>query len=591
MMGQNKKSGEHFVVFYLLSLFWLSFIATFVALIFNFIFFSGVFLLVSLVSLLLFFYFAPFHPLKKLKQIFFRRHWYSWQNAFLLKLWIGAFLVYALFLFKVLDFSWDFSKEGIFSLDDASKQVVRSIKQPIEVLYFSLPTSEEYQEVQRVLKNFAKENKNIRIRFVNLAKGEELANRFKVSSRGEVVFLVDGNAVERVVPADLLPQRISAWGSIENIFNYEQSFRQTFAAINQKYFLKEKPYLVTFVAGQFPTAINKAENSIKNGLNDWMSDWSSFAELLSRSGFDVKFLNLPYGAAPSFFDSDVVIFDGGSFFSENLKGTLSEYLQNGGNALLLLNPSSTQGGRSSGNTRNTRDNLFFLDIFNLSSSGGLIVDRENISPYLAFLTEQSPPPVLPGYPHLFYGEHPITASLKKNSLPPFFGGATGFFLREGRPRNLTLFNPKTVDPLIFPSATAWSEKNYKSEMEEGGTVVFNPGLDSSSEKWMGAAIDFGLDYNSARAVVVGDTEFLKNGLIDLAGNRMLAFNMVKWLVKKDDELAIAFKKRYWQPVSYSSVQKTFFLIFCIAILPLLIFFFAIFTVLKRRLALNAFARK
>lgn len=586
MIGQNKNSSEHFVVFYLLALFWLSLIATFVALIFNFVLFSGVFLVVSLVSLLLFFYFAPFKPIKKLKQIFFQWRWSSWKNAFLLKLWLGAFFVYAIFLFKVVDLNWDFSKEGIFSLDDASKQVASAIEQPVEVLYFSLPSSEEYQEVQRVLENFAKENKNISVRFINLAKGVELANRFKVSSRGEVVFLVDGKAVERIVPADLLPQRISTWGSVENIFNYEQSFRQTFSAINQKYFLKEKTYLVTFVSGQFPTENGKAENSFKGRLNDWVSNWSSFAELLSRSGFDVQFLNWKSDDEKSFFNSDVVVLDGGSFFSSKLKGALSQYLQNGGNALVLLNPSATDKGGGL-----TSDNLFLLDIFKLNSSGGLVVDRENVSPYLSFLTEQSPPPALPGYPHLFYADHPITASLKKNSLPPFFGGATGFFLQEGKKKRLSLFNPKSVDPLIFPSATAWLEKNYKKEMEENGTVVFNPGVDSSSEKWMGAAIDFGLDYKSSRAVVVGDTEFLKNGLINLAGNRMLAFNMIKWLVKKDDELAIAFKKRYWQPVSYSSIQKTFFLIFCIAILPLLIFFFAVFTILKRRLALNAFAKK
>lgn len=598
----NQNDNNHIFVFSALFLFWFSFITGCLAFFVGYILFSIIFFLISFVSLLLFYYFMPFKIFSPLKYFFGQIIDFIRSNSSLVAIWLTALFFYVIFLLGVVQMDWDWTKDNLFSLSDSSRKIARSLEHPIEILHFSLPGGEEYKEVQRVLKNFSDENKKIRVRFVDLSRSEAEANRLNVRSQGELVFLVGGKIAAKIFPSDLSFKKVSTWGKTETIFNYEKSIAQTFRSIRRQFFLKKSPQCVNFLLPYFLVKEFKFGET-KNISQDFSKDWSSFSFLLRRFGFDVRFY-LPRDLdLPKFLACDILVIDGRDFLPKKIIPSLRRFLFRGGRALILFDTHSHHVPQSLDTQGLLVHPLALLNFFGVQSGGGILVDKENISPYLSFLTSQTPAPRLPAYPHLLYQEHRITTFLKEQDLPPFFSGTVGFFVsRQGRANENVLGSDGSkskkmyfskIDPLVYPSPAAWSEMHYQKEMRKEGKPIFHPNVDHFKAKWVAAAFHFPLQKEQdkkAKVVLVGDAQFLSNRFIDIAGNKSFSLNIIRWLAGEKGDLGGDLKKKYWQPTAFNAAQEMLFFIFCIVIFPIFVFSLAIFVVVKRKMSLERFAQ-
>lgn len=134
----------------------------------------------------------------------------------------------------------------------------------------------------------------------------------------------------------------------------------------------------------------------------------------------------------------------------------------------------------------------------------------------------------PHYPAPILSDHEITKGLKE--MNPIFSLA----------RSLTVLKEAQVTPLLTTTDEAWGETN----LQEGS----EPKLEGNDLKGP-LLLGVGIETEKPLAVVVGDTDFASNGLIQSPGNLDLFLNMVGWLVGEKDQVVIRPKRPEFRTLS------------------------------------------
>ena len=86
----------------------------------------------------------------------------------------------------------------------------------------------------------------------------------------------------------------------------------------------------------------------------------------------------------------------------------------------------------------------------------------------------------------------------------------------------------------------------------------------------------------ARIVVIGDRDFIADGLLDKYGNRDLLLNCLRWLSGQTDRITIAPKETESTPLILRDAQRTVILVVTLIALPGLIVLTGIFIRIRRR---------
>ena len=393
---------------------------------------------------------------------------------------------------------FDLTENRIFTLSSRSQAIAADLQQPLKVWIF---TSNIDPETQTLLQNYQSYGNNFSYQLVNPEKEIELAQKFQIQSLGEVYLEYGTKKQQLNIPATPLEINIS-----------ESQLANAIAKIQQ-----DRTTSIYFLQGHGEPALNAIEGGFSRAI----------AELTARGyvveGFDLatspqipKNANLIAIAKPlkPLLDSEVT--------------RLQQYLQEGGNLLVMLLPNTDVGLQS------------LWQNWGVKLDNRLMIDGSAIG-------ERLPTIVMADR----YGNHPITRTFDNGiSLFP-----------ESRRIDITEKADITATPLVIANDSTWAENNLAEE-----TITFNPQEDIPSPLNLAIA----LSRKSSRMVVFGNGNFATNGWFNQQLNGDLFLNAIDWLTGvNEDIIAIEPKELVDRRINLTPLQAGMISWLAIRIFPLL----------------------
>ncbi|YAF96781.1 MAG: GldG family protein [Nodularia sp. CChRGM 3473] len=470
-----------------------------------------------------------------------RRSTQAGTNALVATLAVLVILGLINFLGTRYNLRTDLTEAQLFTLAPQSKQLVRDLPQPVKVWIFDVNQNPQDREL---LENYRRQGSNFQFEYVDPDNRPGLANKFGIKDYGEV-YLESGDNRQLV-------QTVNINERLSEIRLTNRLQQLTSATTTPVYFLQ-----------------GHGEQAIASGQNGM----SQAVQSLGDRSYTTSPLNLvEKSTVPE--DAAVVIVAGPKreLFDGEVKA-LQNYLNRGGNALLMIDP----------NTETNLDNL--LQEWGVRLDNRLAVDVSGagvgLGPAVPIVTE--------------YGEHPITKEL---------GNGISFY-RLARPVEITPVAGIEATPLLRtkPYPNSWAESDQESEKLE-----FNPEVDFPGPLTLGVALTRTQPAKSAttssptaeaaplpspttegqasptppteakpeqpaiesRLVVIGDSDFATNGLFEQQLNGDVFLNSVTWLSQQDQQpLSIRPKEPRNRRINLTLVQASLLTWSSLLILPLI----------------------
>jgi len=235
--------------------------------------------------------------------------------------------------------------------------------------------------------------------------------------------------------------------------------------------------------------------------------YSRFAGLLAEKNILLEPLELRTNGVPA--DCELLIIGGPRFpIPTDELEAIDRYLHSGGRALILLPSPARPGVRQSGLES-------ILDDWGVEVVDGLVVDetQSQAGDTRVLLTGQ-------------FGNHPVVSPLQ--------GARLGLIMPNCvRPRAATAQQPEgtQVDPLAF---TSESGKIVTPTSGTEWAVQTNGVIPVAVAVEQGTIAGVSLDRGAVRLVVVGESTFLSNHLIEFEANQDFGGLAVNWLVDRQE---------------------------------------------------------
>ena len=214
---------------------------------------------------------------------------------------------------------------------------------------------------------------------------------------------------------------------------------------------------------------------------------------------------------------------------------IDDYLQSGGQALILANPGSLPDINS------------IISPWGVGIGEGTVIDpSSSVAPYqdMPLVPEDRNYFLLPGV---------------------YFPGATAIVLQETVPGNVSIY------PLVWTSASSWLDMDFAADEQ----AVFDPETEIMGELAIGAIIA-GIPTGSlstddyTRLVVIGDSDFASNDHFDSANNGDLFLNSVSWLAEEESLISIRRNVQPFRRLVLTEGQKGFIEYSSVILLPILV---------------------
>ncbi len=301
----------------------------------------------------------------------------------------------------------------------------------------------------------------------------------------------------------------------------------------------------------------------RNPTGSLEQDISQWSEQLTKTGFEVNSVNFAQAAKLPAATTVLVIASPQTKWLPTEVSLITEYVEQGGNLLWLLDPPGNVQGLEP-----------LAKQLGLTVEPGMIVDptsrvfRINNPTIVSVATD--------GYTY-----HPITAGLE-NYLT-LFPEAVGLKIEAPEGWEST--------PILKTHPQAWSET---SEIED--TVQYNEGHDINGPLDLGVALERETRHDDQqpeesvskpkqqRVVIMGDSDFLSNALLQYAGNPELAMKMMNWLASEDTFLDLPTKVASDLELQLSSQSSIFLGMIFLLVLPLSLLSTGLLVWLRRRKA-------
>jgi len=391
----------------------------------------------------------------------------------------------------------DYTETGLYTLAPESRQLVKNLSEPIKVWVFDRDQNPQDREL---LENYRRQGSQFSYEYVDPQARPGLAQQFGVKQFGDVY--IEAGKQRRLVQTVNEQERLSEV-QLTNKVQQITSDRTT-----KVYFLQGH--------GEIPIA------------GEQQAGLSQAIAALADKNFTTEPLNLAQQpTVPK--DAAVVVVAGPkrALFDREEKA-LSEYLNQGGSLLLLLDPNTNPG----------LDSL--LKNWGITLDKRLIVDPQGaavgLGPAVPLVTS--------------YGQHPITKD---------FGNGISFY-RGARPIESQAVAGVRATPILVTSPQSWAESDLENK-----DLQFNPQSDRQGPLTLGIALSRRVEAKSesqqpeaksspnpsasptpaeksepkpdeARLVVVGNSQFATNGLFEQQLNGDVFLNSVSWLSNQNQQL-------------------------------------------------------
>jgi ABC-2 type transport system permease protein len=391
-------------------------------------------------------------------------------------------------------------------LSGQTRRILQSVTNNVKVTIYYDRTDGLYEMVNGLLKEYKFANGRIGVETVDYVKDPAAAQRVKAQyqlasqQKNVVIFECHGNkkVVYEKELSDLDLEPLISGKSTEvrrSAFKGELLFTSAIYSVTSPRALKGY-----FLKGH-------GEHSPQSSDKD--SGYSRFAGLLTDNNVDWDTLSL-IGTNQIPADCSVLIIAGPqtSMTPEEL-AKIEGYLNNGGRTLVLFNVLGTD--------RNTGLEGLLVN-WGVDVRKAVVSDRLNSSSGQDLITE-------------YFGTHPISAPLIGSSLHMVYPRAMG---KASRGSHRT--DAPNVSELVSTSPQAAIVTDFR-----GGFPNPSP-TDVKTNVTIAVAIEKGklqglpADRGTTRAVVVGDSFFWNNNMIDSAGNRDFASLTVNWLLDRSQLL-------------------------------------------------------
>lgn len=417
--------------------------------------------------------------------------------------------------------TFDTTSNKRYTLSDETKKMVDSLKTDATITYFDRASG--FSQAQAILDRYKNLSPKIKIRYVDVQKDPTIARAFGVRSAGTAY-------------VDIGQRREEAKALTEE--GITGAFLKDLKGVRK----------VCFVSGSGEHSLDDTEST---GL-------SQFKTLLERDNYQPQAVTLvDKTAVPS--DCTVLAITGPkNDYTANEVTAIKNYVDNGGRALILLDPPlNFQREHIADNTGLTD----LLQSWGITEDKDLVLEENAVAQLFGFGPEI---PLVRNYE-----SQPIVNDLKDTF--------TGFPI----PRSLEVKNGDhtTVDKLFSTTNQAVAVTNLSSS-------EVNP-ADPNNKKGpfvLGAAGTYnnGNPKNPGRFVVIGSSGFLTNGMIGFQANRDLALNAVNWLSSDEDLISIRPKEPEDRRLNVTQRQMNGFFYTDIIAFPILLIIGGIVVFARRR---------
>jgi ABC-type uncharacterized transport system involved in gliding motility auxiliary subunit len=450
----------------------------------------------------------------------------------------------------------DLTRSQYYKLSDKTLQLLKSLKEPVDVIVFFQPVSEDYMtrrvfsDIRNLLDEYQNATGKLKIRYVDPDRdpvgAEKLVNDYGVKILNVVVF-VQGKRSKFVEVKDLVDMGQTSpfdrSGGRIKAFKGEQQFTSAIQNV-----IEEKQPKVYFVQGhgeKDPDAYDK-------------KGYSTLIKYIKRDNLVVDKLNiLEKQQIPK--DCDLLIICGPEKAFDDLElKFLQEYLAQNGRMMILLD----------GLKYGTRLEKF------LAEYGVRVGNDIVLCQFLHLMKGKQIDPIAPAAQ---YGSHEITKSLRKEGVQVLLSVARsveGFGGDSAKQR---------VTDLVETPPEAWAEtdidalRNGKAQVDakdKKGPVSVAVAVEPSAAGEM--------EREGMRMVVFGSSSFIDNQNCGAAGNLDLFLNSLNWLIKRQQMIGIAPKMAQEFSLALSDFQMRGLFITEVCAIPLAAAAFGVLVWLKRR---------
>jgi len=483
---------------------------------------SATFIWVGLILLLLSLY-SNFSSIKDL--ISKRSTRYGFNTAVMVAVFFVVLGLIAVMSIKY-KLRWDLTAAGRYTLSDQTQKLLKSLKKDVTATAFYRSDERTKQQMEDLMEEYSTYSPKFKYQFIDPDKRPGLASKYGVTSYRTTLIQSEGK------------QEVVGFESEEKLTN--AILKVTRGKVKTVYFLK-----------------GHGENNITDFQN---SGYKAVREAVEKENYQVKeLLLLETLTLPE--DASVLVISGPKkdLLPEELN-RIKDYIDSGGKVLFMIDPFTVP------------DTVSFLKRYGFNIGDDIIIDKLSQVFGANYLT-----PVVAQYDK----EHPIT---KDFDLATFFPLARSVAVEKDL--------SKGIYPLAMTGEQSWAETDKKAL--EQGKAEYNGDKDKKGPVSIASVVtveakveeqqkDNANRKRYAKIVVIGDSDFVNNTNINLAGNKDLFLNSVNWLAEEADLITIRKKEISSTPLLLTKAQGRLMFWLPVIIMPSIVLIAGIFILNRRRI--------
>ncbi len=417
--------------------------------------------------------------------------------------------------------TYDTTSNKRFTLSQETQKVIKGLKQNATITYIDKASG--FAQAKGILDRYANLSPKIHIQYIDYQKQPTVARSYGLRYAGTAY-------------VELGPRREEAKALTEE--GITGAFLKDLKGVRK----------VCFISG---SQEHQLDGTDSNGL-------SQFKTMLERDNYQAQSVTLvDKTAVPT--DCNVLVIAGpGTDYAANEVNAIKNYVENGGRALILLDPPLDFG------REHIAENTALV---NQLASWGITEDKD-------LVLEQNPMGQLFGFgPEIplisSYESHPIVTDMK-NSFTGFPVARSLQIKNTDKVTNEKLFS--TSGNAIATTKLSTNEVNPSDPNNKKGPFVLG----------VAGSYNTGKSNKPGRFVVIGSSGFLDNSMIGFQSNRDLALNTINWLSSDEDLISIRPKEAEDRRLNVTQRQMNVFAYTVLIAIPLFIIIGGVSIFLKRR---------
>jgi ABC-type uncharacterized transport system involved in gliding motility auxiliary subunit len=422
---------------------------------------------------------------------------------------------------------WDFTAAGQYTLSDQTTKFLKSLERPVLATVFA--REEDFQRFRTRMEQYQYEaGDKLKVEYIDPVKRPAMAEKLgENGTLGTIILEYDGRV-----------QRVTS--------DSEQDLTNG---------------LIKVVQGAQPKVFFVQGHGERDTTGTDQASFSGISEALTGDNFAVEKLVLLQQAIPD--DAKVLVIAGPvSDFAQPEIDSLKAYLAKGGKLFVLLDPPQKADAPPLAN-------LFaLLKEWSIEPGTNAVLD-----PFSRLRGAEADVPVAaPPYPY-----HAITANFRMLTAYPY--------ARSVKPAE-TPAEGRTPTSFIQSGPSSWAETDLKTLTTRGEAKPDLDGGDIKGPVSMGVAVsapasegtpppanDSGEQPASkpeTRIVVIGDSDFASNAILNAFGNRDMFLNVMNWLAQQENLIAVRPRDPEDRRITVSAGQDRLIFWFSVIVMPALI---------------------